>query len=54
VEATLDGENILVKIEAVDCICAGPEKPHQHYYFVLPTSIKLHAKQEVKIEIVER
>lgn len=51
VEARLEGENMPVKIEAVDCTCVGPEKPHQHYYFVLPAHVTLNAKQEVRLEI---
>ncbi len=42
------GESIRrVRVEAYDCTCVGPDKPHQHYFIRWPG---LKARDRVEIE----
>ncbi|MDP3064354.1 MAG: hypothetical protein Q8O40_14255 [Chloroflexota bacterium] len=41
------GAAVVVKVEAYDCTCVGPEKPHQHYFIRWPG---LKAGDRVEIE----
>lgn len=37
-KATLNGEDVELKVEAVPCTCRGPDKPHDHHHLSLGTA----------------
>ncbi len=43
------GTAVVAKVEAYDCACVGPERPHQHYFIRWPG---LKAGDRVQIERV--
>lgn len=49
----MSGESMRVKLQRVRCKCVGPERPHYHYYFVLPKRVNLRPWQRVKLQVVE-
>jgi len=32
----IDGESFETTLEAIPCLCMGPDKPHEHYHIPLP------------------
>lgn len=49
----ISGESMRAKIQRVHCKCVGPERPHYHYYFVLPKRINLRPWQKLKLQITQ-
>ncbi|HIH32938.1 MAG: hypothetical protein J4478_03595 [Candidatus Diapherotrites archaeon] len=42
-------KNVSAHINAVSCTCVGPEKPHEHYYLHLFSSLQFKKGQKVSI-----
>ncbi len=53
VQIALGGESMRAKIQRVRCKCVGPERPHYHYYFVLPKRVNLKSWQKIHMQITE-
>jgi hypothetical protein len=53
VNIVMGGEAMRARIQRVRCKCVGPERPHYHYYFVLPKRVSLKSWQRVKMHITE-
>lgn len=48
----MSGESMRAKLQRVRCKCVGPERPHYHYYFVLPKRVNLRPWQRVKLQVI--
>jgi len=53
VRIVIGGESMRARIQRVRCKCVGPERPHYHYYFVLPKRVSLKSWQKIKMHISE-
>jgi len=49
----MGGETMRARVQRVRCKCVGPQRPHYHYYFVLPRRVTLKSWQRVKLQISE-